>query len=158
MAEPRQFEVIRIPNTLNAEDREQLGNEIVRFIIDRTRKGLDKNNVPFRGYSENYKDHIDFQNAGKSNRVNLTLTGEMLNTLEVQAHGPGFIRIGFSDTDSNDKAFYSREKGRDFLGISAKDLQLLLTKFLDRTPQQREQQQIISSVAEAFLRDLLNGE
>lgn len=158
MAEPSQDELIRIPSNISESDREILGREIVRFIVQRTRKGLDINNRPFKGYSENYKNNIDFENANKTNKVNLTLTGEMLNTLEVKSHGLGFIKIGFNDSDSNNKASYNRQKGREFVGINQKDLNMLISKFTTQTEDQRLRSEIAGSVAASFLRGLFGGQ
>ena len=158
MAEPKQDVIITIPGNISAADREVLGNEIARFIIERTRKGLDINNRPFKAYSESYKDSIDFDNAGKTNRVNLTLTGEMLNTVELLSHGLGFVKIGFDDSESNDKASFNRQNGRDFLGINQKDLNLLISKFTSQTAAERSRSDIAQSVASSFLRGLFGGQ
>ena len=142
-----------LPNSTTEADRQTLGNEIVRFIKGRTRNGLDKNNRPFEAYSDTYISSFDFKIAGKS-RVNLTLTGEMLNTLEVISTGTGFIKIGFRDTDSNDKASFNRQHGREFLGITQGDLDLLVVNFTSRTEGERSRADIAEGIASSFLRGL----
>ena len=155
MAEPSQSVIINIPTGYSASQRNQIGKEIVRFIQSRTRKGLNIQNKPFKAYSQSYKDDLDFSNAGKSNTVNLTLTGEMLNTLTVLSTGLDFITVGFDDTDGNDKASFNRQNGRQFVGITPKDLNSILSAF---TRESGETAQVTQSLATSFLRGLFSGQ
>ena len=157
MSEPIQFETITIPSYLNEAQRDKLGREIVRFIISRTSKGLDKYNRPFRRYTDSYKNTLDFKLAGKSGKVNLELTGEMLNTLEVISHAPGVIRIGYTGGSSNDKASFNRQNGREFIGITPKDLDLLITTTVPQDDN-RLSTDIAEGFAAGFLRSLFGGE
>lgn len=129
MAEPAQTRIINIPNGYTARQRVQIGNDIVRRIQERTALGLDATNQLFAGYSRNYE---------KSGTVNLRLSGDMLNGLTLISHGPGFVRIGFSSTDANDKAAYiqaprgqklGRQPARQFVGISQADLNVILDRY-----------------------------
>lgn len=129
MPEARQTKVINIPRGYSPNQREQIGNDIVSRIKERTSLGLDVNNRLFAGYSENYE---------KSGRVNLRLSGEMLSGLDVVSHGPGFIRIGFTSSDANDKAAYiqaprgvksGKQPVREFVGISQADLNRILRRY-----------------------------
>jgi len=117
--------------------------EVIDFIVDRSKKGKDKDNKSFPGYSQSYVKSQDFKNAGKSkNKVNLTLSSEMLNSIELLKHKPGEIVVGFdkSDEDLNNKAegnilgTYGKDtpnpkKARDFLGIAKKDLNKILSNY-----------------------------
>jgi hypothetical protein len=83
----------------------------------------------FAGYSKNYD---------KTGRVDLTVTEQMLNSLELLSHGPGFIRVGFSNTSANNKARWAQNPygqaagarpAREFVGISLADLNLILENY-----------------------------
>lgn len=126
MAEPDQSFIVRIPRNFKPEAREILAEEIIFLIRSRTKKGLNINNIPFHQYSTSYKDSIEFTATGKTSLVDLTLTDDMLSSLVVKSDGKGFIKIGLSDTFANDKASWNKRNGREFMGISAKDLGVLV--------------------------------
>ncbi len=121
------------------DERRQIGEEIIRFIVDRSKKGKGIGGNAFSGpdgnnkYSENYKNTKDFQIAKRGQRtVNLTLTGEMLSTIEVlDASIPGRIQIGYQDGEESDKSEWMREKGYNFLGMSPAEMNKVLRRFRD---------------------------
>ena len=141
MAEQQKF-TVEIPENLDQETRAAIGVEIVDFIIKRSQGGKDKNNVNFPAYSKSYVDSFDFDLAGKDEKPNLTLTGEMLNALTVLENEQGKITIGIPSSDDfnnakaegNIKGTYGRStpdpaKARDFMGIATKDLDSIVNKF-----------------------------
>lgn len=130
---------IDVPDGLTDSEREQLGKDIIEFIIDRTKQGYDKRGSRFPKYSKDYIASKDFKIAGKSPAdVNLTLSGDMLAAIEVLDHKPGKITIGFERgsgendrADGNIRGTYGsdspkRGKKRDFLGIESADLKVIL--------------------------------
>lgn len=133
---------IEIPKDYGPDERRAIAQDIINFIIDRTqKKGLDKNNNKFPPYSPNYIDSLDYRNAGKSKKVNLTLSGDMLGALDLLRDESGKIVIGYekgSDenarADGNIRGTYGQSKEnskykRDFLGISKKDLEKIISKY-----------------------------
>lgn len=141
MAERKQFFTITIPADYKPADREIVGQRIIRFVQERTRKGLDVNHDSFVKYSKSYKDSLDFKIAGKSSRVNLEQTGDMVGTIDILNHGRGFITIGFEKgSEENDKAAWMQENTqpgfpkRKFLGITQKDLK----EIIESTPPKKE--------------------
>lgn len=126
--EPSQNKIIVIPNRFTASQRVSIGNDIINFIQDRTSSGLDINGNLFAAYSKEYE---------KSGTPDLRFSGNMMSDLEVISHGKGFITIGFSNRDSNDKAGYlqrptgqkSSTPKRRFVGISAKDLKRITDRY-----------------------------
>lgn len=129
MAEPSQSKIIHIPERFSGRQRKQIGEEVVDFIKRRTRSGLDINGNLFAPYSPNYD---------KSGKVDLTLSSQMIESLELLSHGRGYIRIGFSNTKANDKARWSQSPygkaagirpPREFVGISQPDLDRILENF-----------------------------
>jgi len=133
---------VNVPKKLSPIQREALAQEVIDFVINRSKSGLDKNNKPFPGYSDAYVKSLNFKIAGKSKgKVNLTLSQEMLQSLSLISHKPGELLIGYdkSDNELNGKVegnvlgTYGRSspirgKARDFMGISKKDLETILDK------------------------------
>jgi len=131
---------IKIPKSIPEEDLEDLGADIVEFIRQRTESGKDEDGRAFPRYSESYKKSLDFKIAGKGGKVNLTLSGDMLQALEVLQTKPGEIKIGYNKGDDeagraegNILGSYGGDenpsKARRFLGISEKDLNKILKKY-----------------------------
>ena len=127
-------EKIKIRKGYNRQQRKIIGQEIIDFIIERTQSGKDKRNSAFPSYSKSYKDSKEFEIAGKSSKVNLSLSEEMLNSIELLSHSDGEVVVGFNRNDSrnngvaegNIKGTYGQAspipgKKRDFLGITAGD-------------------------------------
>lgn len=129
MSEPSQSFIVSIPAHMDLRQRRLIGEDILAFIRSRTSKGLDIYGRPFIPYSKVYKDSLDFRNAGKTEKVNLTLTGEMVNLLMVLSTGAGWIKIGFDDRQENDKASYNRQHGRNFMGITEKDVNNIVKRY-----------------------------
>ena len=134
-------------------ERFAIGQEVIDFIIKRSKAGKDKKNKDFVGYSDGYVKSFDFKKSGKSkNKVNLTLSGEMLNALEVLDYGTdGEVTIGIpkADTFNNDKAegnitgSYGQKrpnskKARDFMGIHRDDLNAIKADYPIKTKADRE--------------------
>lgn len=77
----------------------------------------------------------------------------MINEIELLSHGEGFIVIGFeSSTEVNDKASFNAEKGREFLGITQKDLSEILSRVPAENTEQEEQILEIPSLIGRILR------
>lgn len=117
--------------------------EVIDYIIKRTKnKNVDKNGDPFPGYSKSYEKSLDFKNAGKSKgSVDLTLSGDMLNSIEILDVKSRSVVIGFEagsvengKADGNIRGTYgsskpNKKKARDFLGIEPKALESILSKY-----------------------------
>ena len=156
---------LNVPKKLSPVQRTALAQEVIDFIINRSKNGLDKNNKPFPGYSENYIKSLDFKIAGKSkSKVNLTLSEEMLQSLSLISTKPGEILIGYdkSNKDLNAKVegnvlgTYGQKtpikgKSRDFLGIKKDDLKDLV----DKVSNKEEAKDLLNK--RASLGDLADG-
>ena len=120
---------IEIPEHLNSTERFELASEIIEFIKNRTQSGKNVRNRPFPKYSKSYF---------KSGTVDLTLSEDMLSDMRLISHNKGSLLIGYENgTKSNGKAegnalgTYGQPspipgKARPFLGITQKDLRLLV--------------------------------
>jgi len=132
---------INIPKEYGPLEREAIAERVIDRIIKRTQDGKDVNGDKFAKYSKAYKQSLEFKIAGKTNKVNLTLTESMLNSIEKLADRSGSITVGIpaDDTENNGKA-EGNQKGtygkkrqiapkRQFLGISDKELNSILKEF-----------------------------
>lgn len=137
----QQFVDIEIPKQYNRLDRRAIAVDVLDFIVERTQRGKNKDNKNFPRYSKEYTQSKTFKLAGKGKNVNLTLTEEMLNVMQLLESKRGRIRLGYRKGDSiNNKVEGNREgtygqknpipgKERDFLGITNKDLARILAKY-----------------------------
>ena len=140
---------IKIPRTYNKDERDAIAFDIIEKIIERTSKGKDKDGEPFPKYSSAYKKSLNFKIAGKTDKVNLELSGDMLADMKLLSNKPGEIVIGYSDgTESNAKAegnilgtygskISNKKKARDFLGIDESGLKSVLKKYPKNNKEKR---------------------
>lgn len=161
MADQQKF-TLKIPKGYDEEARQAIAEDVIKQIIKRSKSGKDKRNIDFPGYSTSYIKSLDFKNAGKSKKVNLTLSNEMLNSIEYLDSNTGEIEIGFAQDDdlNNAKAEGNilgtygkktpiRGKKRDFLGISSEEKKAILAKYPIKTKADRE------STSDKVLKSLL---
>lgn len=147
---------IEIPEELSSSERASLADDIIEYMRNRTEAGYDKNDKKFPGYSASYaggyvwkggkrvkvKPSFEFRVAGKKKEpVNLTLLGDMLQSIELVKDKPGELLIGFTDKEENAKAegnilgTYGQKrpipgKARDFLGIDPEKVDELVEQYL----------------------------
>lgn len=122
---------------LSPDQKDEVADLIIERIVNRTDQGKDKNNRPFKEYSDSYKESLDFKIAGKKGKpVNLQLSGDMLAALEhLKKYDTNrSIVVGFKNgseenakADGNIRGTYGNpspnpKKARDFLGITIKEL------------------------------------
>ena len=141
---------IEIPKGYSPNERRAIARDIVDFMIDRSKSGKDKDNIAFPPYEKEYKESRDFKTAGKSSRVNLTLSGEMLDSIKLLNHSTTKLLIGHDkeDLDLNGKSEGNREgtyggkatgKARDYLGITDKDLNKILNRYPKDGPNKNDE-------------------
>ena len=122
---------LEIPSNLTDSQKAELGEMIVDEIRSRTQRGIDRYGKQFKGYSEEYRDSLDFKNAGKSNKVNLTLTGDMLAELSVLDISDDYIMVGYENDDIGQQAegnILREGKEREFIGLPDSVLALLIAE------------------------------
>lgn len=88
---PRNDVSVKIPISpkLTKDQREVLADDIIDYIVDRTKSGKGKNNRRWSGskanvYSDSYKNSLDFKQKRSKRSVNLELSGDMLTALEAK--------------------------------------------------------------------------
>jgi len=144
---------ISIPKGFKPKERQAIADEILEHIKERTESGIEVvkkkgsfdgvalRSRKFPGYSKAYKASLDFEIAGKSNTVDLTLSGDMLAEMDLLSHKNCELRIGFrpgseenARADGNirgssgPKNQKKKRKKRDFLGIQPKVLRHIIEK------------------------------
>lgn len=165
---PRKTVDIFIDPRFSASQRKALGNEFIKYIRSRTKKGNGKGNTPFkqtsefkggrknqRTYADSYIDHQDFKTAGKKPRpINIELSGDTIDSVEVvDVSLPGRVTIGFKKAgDESDKAWYNEEKGYDFLAMSKDEVNGVVSKAGGIKP--GDTQAVSESVAQRIARRL----
>lgn len=132
-------EKIKLPKSIKPAERKQIASVVIDHIINRSIAGYDKNNKKFPKYS---KEYAEKKGVGLSD-VDLLLSGEMLESIQLLSDKSGELVIGFnkSDDELNGKAegnilgSYGGEpnskKARDFLGINDDELQTLIDAYSD---------------------------
>lgn len=143
-------------------ERRQLGIAIIDYIIKRTKRGQGIGKRAFRNsagktkYSETYIETREFKIANKSkSKINLSLSGDMLNSIEVtDVSLVGRIVIGIPDDSENDKSVFMREKGYDFLGLTQDELNDIVRSF-GPPGQEVTPANISSSFVQSFVRGLI---
>lgn len=115
------------PILSNPQFRYYLAQNLIKRIQDNTDSGKDKDGrtiSSYAPYSRSYKKSLAFRVYGKTNKVNLTLTGEMLASIVESKKDRGDIVLQFEGSDNKLKAAVhingSNKKGipqRDFFGL-----------------------------------------
>lgn len=142
-----------IPEGLTREQRTALGEALIEqmrknaesgkgrsFDNKAIRDGLIDAYTKFPKYSKGYIKSLDFKNAGKSqSKVDLTLSGDLLQSMQVVSNKPDQITIGFPDdqqgkADGNIRGTYGKDspdssKARNFLGLTETDFNKIVKKF-----------------------------
>jgi hypothetical protein len=130
-------EKIKLPKTLKPKERVQIAEVVINHIINRTTAGQDRNNKDFPKYTAKYAD----EKGVGTGEVDLILSGEMLESIELISHKSGEIIIGYKDpsdelagkVEGNRIGSYGGEpnskKARDFLGIASDDLEVLIDAY-----------------------------
>jgi hypothetical protein len=114
--------------------KEAIAQAFIDKIVERTQDGKDVDGKDFaKKYSKAYKDSLAFDAFGKTNKVNMTLSGEMLGTIDVVESKGNKIKIGWSDAENNAKAFNHNSGDtvpkRQFFGVTDKELAEIKREF-----------------------------
>jgi hypothetical protein len=128
---------------LSPDQKDEVADLIIERIVNRTDQGKDKDGRKFAGYSKSYKESLDFKVAGKTNKVDLQLSGDMLAALSVLDQTSRSVVIGFergseenAKADGNIRGTYGKptpdpKKARDFLGITDRELSKIINLVKD---------------------------
>lgn len=142
-----------IPKSYDDETREEIAEEIVDYLVERSKAGKGKDGKPFPKYTKEYRDSLNYKIAkGGQRRVDLTLSGEMLNELEGE-HKKGEIIVGYDEgSDQAGKAegnilgtygqaVPDKSKARDFLALSRNEIRAILANYPLRSSRSKEKRE-----------------
>ena len=132
--------IIPIPKDYRPDKRAAIAQDIIDYLIERTREGKGEGGKKFPGYSDSYKKSLDFSIAGKGSTVDLTLTGEMLDSLAILNEKSGELVIGYEkDDEVNGRAegnilgSYGGDpnpkRARNFLALTDKEIRAILARY-----------------------------
>lgn len=135
--------VIKIDKLYNEQERRAIGQEILDYIRKTAAKGISpQTGKPFKAYSDSYKKSLDYKNVkGRSEKVTLSLSGDMLAELDVIENKKGELTIGYeTDNPAAEKAegnqigSYGQDHGRSkfarpFIKINKDALAAILKKY-----------------------------
>ena len=130
----------------------RIGQAIIDKIVSRSEGGKDIRGNTFEAYADSYKKSEEFEAFGKSNKVNMTLSGNMLSTLDILSSGGSKIKIGWNDSTNNAKSFNHMTgdtvKQRQFFGVQKKAVKEVLIEFrqeIDRMKRDQTQNGNVSN-------------
>lgn len=139
MAKQQKFR-FDVPKDLTPAERRRIGMDVITFIQEMAiseHKGFSQDTGRYRRFPYYTKSYAKKKGTSPSN-VDLILTSEMFNSMEVLADRSGSITVGFPAGEINGKVegnqigSYGRDpnpkKARPFLGISRAEL----TKIIDK--------------------------
>lgn len=154
----------------NPDLKDQIGQAIIDRIVDRTAEGKAIGGVKdLKGpYSKAYKDSDAYSDHGKTGKVNMELTGRMMDDIDIIAETTNTIKVGFEERKEILKA-YNHNRGdtvtkRPFFGINKTELKAIKKEFapelkeLKKSPPKKKKQTIGELVAEVNLLGDLFGE
>jgi hypothetical protein len=133
---------IEIPEGYAPSDREAIASDIRQYIIDRTATGVGVKGEGRRARLYDFPEYTPaYRNFKGPGNVNLRLSSEMLDAMEVLSVGRDSVLIGYENgTEQNDKAegnitgSYGKpkpnpRKARNFLGMTTTELESILAAY-----------------------------
>lgn len=113
-----------------------LAESLLDKIVEKTQDNKSLKGTPFKKYSKRYKNSEDFKAFGKTDKVNLTLTGDMLGLLDVSKETDNTVELSWEQDDEAAKAHghivgnpKTNLPKRDFFGLNNKDIEQVKNKF-----------------------------
>jgi hypothetical protein len=137
VAEDQTF-TFKLPRGYSEDDLPDIADDVIQFIKDRCAVGFGVRSgkvYQFPGYNPDYQKNV----KGGQARVDLLLSGEMLDAIEVLSIDGREVTIGFNDEEQNAKAegnqlgSYGRapnpRKARKFLGLTVEEREAILAAY-----------------------------
>lgn len=94
IAVSRNFTTLVDTVTVPAEDMREIGLLVRERIVRRTISGVDADGAPFAPYSEGYAEQKQ-RELGSASPVNLQVSGNMLNHLQIVAVEDNRVTLGW---------------------------------------------------------------
>jgi|CXWL01.1.fsa_nt_gi hypothetical protein len=168
-------EVFGVDLSNNDDLKQLIGEAIIQTIRQRTESGKgikfsesgDASTYAMKKYSKAYKESAEFRAFNKTDKVNLTMSGDMLGLLDIVKSTGNKIKIGWDDSEQNAKA-YNHTVGdtvpeRPFFGVSKSELKNIAKEFkseiadaVDASNDGASKKEIIAKLGS--LMDFIDGE
>lgn len=162
--------IVDLPKTYTPIERVAIAQDIVDYIVERTKAGKGPGNQKWSGsagkYSAAYQKSFEFRASGKSKDVNLKLSGDMLDAIGIISERAGKVTVGVTDSSQEGKAegnirgTYGKAsaikgKARPFLELTDSELKKILKNYPvdDREKSKQEAKNVVRAgdVAKEFL-------
>ena len=137
---------------------EAIGQELIDLMIERTtEKSKSVDGRPLPSYSKPYKESETFKQYGKTNKVDMTLSGDMLGSIDVLEAGDT-VKIGFIDTLQSNKAYGhmtgmkkhpfldGKVEARKFFGVGVGAIEDVVAKYRDDDPKTKKVGEILEGL------------
>jgi hypothetical protein len=145
------------------ELKRAFGQAVIDHIVERTESGVDRNGSKFDSYPKSYKESDAFKAFGKTSKVNLSLTGDMLSLLDIVEDKGNSLKIGWREDVENAKAYNHNVgdtvKKRPFFGINDSDLSSISKEFKPDLSKSNNDDVILSKIDKltSFIIESLDG-
>ena len=112
----------------------QAGFQLIDIIRTKTKKGIDFNDVEFKGYSQGYINKLNREN--RSTNVDLFYSGRMLGSLTpsstVKKSGKNKVSLAFSNSQMRQRALFNQvlnDPKREFFGFNDRTESIIQKSF-----------------------------
>lgn len=118
---------------LTRTDKDRILQKIIDKIVEKSESGKDRLGKSLPKYSKSYKESDEFKAFGKTNKPNMTLTGDMLGQIDILKIQGDTARIGWDSEEENLKAHGNItgqegiRKKRDFFGLTVDDIKEIIS-------------------------------
>lgn len=159
------LETLLGPQARDPDVRETFFQLALERLLERTESGRAVDNSIFPAYSPKYKESLAFAAFGKSSTPNLTLTGDMLASIQIIDQNESRMIVGVS-SDQAPKA-YNHMTGdtvpqRAFLGWTDTELEDIAAEFqpslFDNPEELVSDQQVLNLLGRLFREGIGIGE
>jgi hypothetical protein len=154
---------VEISSRFPKNERAAIAEEIINYVVETTKSGVSPvTGRAFAGnYSRGYAKSLDFKIAHKNkNKIDLTLTGDMLGVVELIDDNKGKLLLGIdhrkfpqeaAKAEGNQLGTYGNAtpvvSGRKFLGITNKALKEILSAHPIEKPKSKINEKLLSALA-----------
>jgi hypothetical protein len=159
---------ITVPRSFNAGQRSLFAQLVIERIRENCSIGKNRYGGSFPKYSKEYTESFEFKVADKDSKPNLELTGDMLASIELISSSEGEVVIGYKSSSSlagqvegNQIGSYGQDspnpnKARPFLGLPAKEIELIVEKVSATSKPQRDARSESNNLIENLLKRFTN--
>ena len=143
---------VSISRKYDEDERQAIAFDIISYIQDRSKAGKGKDGKKFPGYTKDYRSSQEYKTIkGKKTKVDLTLSGDMLDSIDLLEDEKGGLIIGISEDDQDNgkaegnirgsygKPTGKQSKARDFLAISKAEVSKILKKYPIKDEEKRKE-------------------